>query len=719
MYDKKLSLEGVTDGVLDASGKAVVYDNTQNTLTINVPTDFGIPASSAIRLVGPITNATGDFETHLNGRELRVFENSLIEPSSGTAYRSLRIDTSGLNLPESRFELAETNLSILFETSQNLEAFVEGAVNPVEGAFETFNSKRIVVREIGSSAQRSTSQTTTAAASAISFGNTLIGTSAAKTALGLDTPSSKISWIDENNPPIKITYDELEQRFQFTADRTVLGTGTGSNFNAFSVYGATDAESTNGLGIPSSSAAEQVLIRGGEILSTESFIADGEEVRLNDKRYGISVQYNGDTKSFTVASGSTGETIAANGALGVGEDQKSSNIQIGRRIISTDGGGAADQSEVISLDNRIIGGGENALFGFGATKQDFTFQEGRGLAAAPAISTGRAAQGDLTEVFRLTSSNNENRFNVSVNGIAGIIDIPAGNYVGTTLASALEERINQITSPLTGEAVGGVTVRFSAADNNFTFTTGTTGESSTIKVKGAARLGLDDVPLGVGSVPKIFNLVQATNADGIALYVDAQGDVVTTPPESMVDGYYPLYIDEGELTFDKTGKLVSPKNNVRYEQQAEGFSISLDIDYSLSSQFAQPFSVLSVEQDGFTSGRLDGLEIDSSGTIRANYTNGQNNPLGKIVVANFNNQNGLKQIGNATYVETAVSGTPQVGEAGAEGFGNILSGSLERSNVDITEELVNLITAQRNYQASAKAIETTTSLTQTIINIRM
>ena len=118
-----------------------------------------------------------------------------------------------------------------------------------------------------------------------------------------------------------------------------------------------------------------------------------------------------------------------------------------------------------------------------------------------------------------------------------------------------------------------------------------------------------------------------------------------------------MYIDEGELTFDKTGRLVSPRNNVSYEQQAEGFSISLDIDYSASTQFAQPFSVLSVEQDGFTSGRLDGLEIDSSGTIRANYTNGQNTPLGKIVVANFNNQNGLKQIGNATYVETADLGT--------------------------------------------------------------
>ena len=223
--------------------------------------------------------------------------------------------------------------------------------------------------------------------------------------------------------------------------------------------------------------------------------------------------------------------------------------------------------------------------------------------------------------------------------------------------------------------------------------------------------------LGVGSVPQIFNLTQATNAAGVALFVNENGQVVESPPANLVEGYFPLYIDEGELTFDKSGQLVSPKNLVHYEKQEEGFSIDLNIDFSKSTQFAQPFSVVSVDQDGFTSGRLDGLEIDASGTIRANYTNGQNNPLGKIVVANFNNQNGLKQIGNATYVEQPF-GAPQVGEA-VRGFGNILSGSLERSNVDITEELVNLITAQRNFQASAKAIETTTSLTQTIINIRM
>jgi flagellar hook protein FlgE len=237
-------------------------------------------------------------------------------------------------------------------------------------------------------------------------------------------------------------------------------------------------------------------------------------------------------------------------------------------------------------------------------------------------------------------------------------------------------------------------------------------------VKGAAKLGLDDVPLGVGSIPTIVNLVQATNDAGVPLYVNAAGEIVETPPDNLVTDYYPLYIDEGELTFDKTGQIISPLNRVHYEQQASGFSISLDVDYSQSTQLSQPFSVNNLEQDGFTSGRLDGLDIDATGLLRANYTNGENRPLGKIVLANFNNQNGLKQIGNATFVETATSGTPSFGEAGAEGFGSIQSGSLERSNVDITEELVNLITAQRNFQASSKAIETSTQLTQAIINIR-
>ena len=699
----------VYDNEAVLGSNAISYDPSQNTLTITLPDDVSFDdfTSSSIRLIGE--DVTGD----LNGRELRI-----LEP---TADGDLRIDTTGLGLPEAiSTTVKNAGISLYFNPSQNVEAYFEGSEPTVDGVLETFDSKKIVIREIGSSANRRSDTSSNASAfSIVSDGDT---TDVALSALGLDgyiggQSSASIGWVDRRSPPVQVSFDEINQRLAFTVDRTVLGTGTSSNFNAFTVYGAADADSTNGIGIPTANNASEVLIRGGEVLHAGGFIADGDEIQLNDKRYGVQVGYNSDTKNFTVSSGTTGETIAADGALGVDTAQKASNIQIGRRNLI--GTGVVDPSEVINLDNQIIGNGSNVLMGFDSNSNDYLYTGGTGLASDAAVAVGRAAQSDLTEVFRLNSTNGENVFNVSVNGINGIIEIPAGNYVGTTLATALEQRINQISDPETGEVVGGVEVRYSPTDNNFTFTTGTTGSTSTIKVKGTARLGVADVPLGVGSVPKIFNLVQATNADGVALYVDASGNVVTSPPENLVEGYYPLYIDEGELTFDKTGRLVSPRNNVSYEQQAEGFSISLDIDYSASTQFAQPFSVLSVEQDGFTSGRLDGLEIDSSGTIRANYTNGQNTPLGKIVVANFNNQNGLKQIGNATYVETAVSGTPQVGEAGSEGFGNILSGSLERSNVDITEELVNLITAQRNYQASAKAIETTTSLTQTIINIRM
>ena len=711
-----------------AGGNKLSYDATQNTLSIYVlAADHTNANSASIQLQGE------DLDPKLNGRALRVLDaDGTRETIGGLTYVQLKVDTSGLALSDSSFT-DNSNIDLLFNPSSDVEAFFEGAESGTEGVLTTFNSKKIVLREIGSAATRTSTASSfdnafvidstqntaaTAAITALGLGDFVVDVSSAtQTQINTLATINRATWVDEKNPPIKVSYDDVNQRLQFTVDRTVLGTGTASNFNSFTVSGAAGASDTNGLGIPDAGNTRQVLIRGGEVMSAESFIADGEEIQLNDKRFGIQVEYNSDTKSFSVLSGTTGETISTNGAIGVDQNQKASNIQIGRRTILS--GGNTDPSETINLDTRIIGSGENALFGFGATRTDYIFAEGRGLASEPAIATGRAAQSDLTEVFRLTANNSENIFNVSVNGISGVIEIPPGNYVGTTLAAALEERVNQIADPDTGVAVGGVMVRYSAATNSFTFTTGTTGDTSTIKVKGTARLGLDDVPLGVGSVPKIFNLVQATNADGLALFVDAEGNVVTSPPENLVSGYFPLYIDEGELTFDKTGKLISPKNKVHFEQQADGFSISLDVDFSASSQFAQPFSVLSVEQDGFTSGRLDGIEIDSSGTIRANYTNGQNNPLGKIVVATFNNQNGLKQIGNATYVETAVSGQPQVGEAGSEGFGTIQSGSLERSNVDITEELVNLITAQRNYQASAKAIETTTSLTQTIINIRM
>ena len=730
VYDGVQAVATTPVNVNDSSGNAtnnaankMMYSTTENTLRIYF-TGLDATAANPIFAANGKIRLSGNFDAsetaqaqYLNGREFTISSVQYADATSNNTAGYIQINTTGLGFPDADFNVINTtgpNLQVAYSPSTNVEAFFEGSQNVYEDAPVNFASKKIVIREFGTAKQTDPGNDATAGA----FSNFTAtfqtnNTTGSKAMLGLQTytkgANETVQWVDELDPPVKVTYDEINQRLQFTVDRTVLGTGTDSNFNSFTVYGKSTATNTNNLGLVSKDDSPSTLIRGGEILSGESFVADGEEIQLNDKRYGIEVEYNSDKKSFKISSGTTGEQIAAQGALGVTDTQKASNIQVGRYALDATGS-VVDAADYFS--------GDNNLLGVGATKTEAEFTAGKGLSATAAKATGATATEPLNEVFRLSTTNGENVFNVSVNGISGIITIPPGFYVGSTLAEALQSKINQIMDPVSGETVGGVTARFNASTNNFEFTTGTTGDSSTIKVKGSARLGLDDVPLGVGTVPKIFNLVQATNANGVALYVNADGKVVETPPANMVEGYYPLYIDEGELTFDKTGKLINPKQDVHYEKQEEGFSISLDIDFGSSTQFAQPFSVLSVNQDGFTSGRLDGLEIDASGTIRANYTNGQNNPLGKIVVANFNNQNGLKQIGNATYVETAVSGTAQVGEAGAEGFGNILSGSLERSNVDITEELVNLITAQRNFQASAKAIETTTTLTQTIINIR-
>ncbi len=727
VYDGKKAVANAPANVNDsagngtnAAGNKIMYSTTENTLRIYFDTleaNAATPifaANGKIRLSGNFDASETAQAQYLNGREFTISSVQYTDPTSANTTGYIQINTTGLGFPDADFNVINTagaNLQVAYSPSSNVEAFFEGAQNVYEDAPVDFASKKIVLRETGTAKQTFPGILAGAGAFSAFDAQFADGADGTLDKLGLENAdrTEDSQWVDELDPPVKVTYDEINQRLQFTVDRTVLGTGTDSNFNSFTIYGKGTATDTNNLGLVSKDDAPDTLIRGGEILSGESFVADGEEIQLNDKRYGIEVEYNSDKKSFKISSGTTGEQIAAQGALGVTDTQKASNIQVGRYALDATGS-VVDATDYFS--------GDNNLLGVGATKTEAEFTAGKGLSATPATALGATATEPLNEVFRLSTTNGENIFNVSVNGISGVITIPPGFYVGSTLAEALESKINQIMDPVTGDTVGGVTARFNATTNNFEFTTGTTGDTSTIKVKGSARLGLDDVPLGVGTVPKIFNLVQATNANGVNLFVSADGKVVETPPENMVEGYYPLYIDEGELTFDKTGKLINPKQDVHYEKQEEGFSISLDIDFGSSTQFAQPFSVLSVNQDGFTSGRLDGLEIDASGTIRANYTNGQNNPLGKIVVANFNNQNGLKQIGNATYVETAVSGTAQVGEAGAEGFGNILSGSLERSNVDITEELVNLITAQRNFQASAKAIETTTTLTQTIINIR-
>lgn len=142
------------------------------------------------------------------------------------------------------------------------------------------------------------------------------------------------------------------------------------------------------------------------------------------------------------------------------------------------------------------------------------------------------------------------------------------------------------------------------------------------------------------------------------------------------------------------------------------------VDLGNTTQYGANFGVNDQRQNGYSTGRLSGLDVSDQGVIFARYTNGQSKSLGQVALASFNNTNGLSPVGETTWVETFESGQPIIGAPDTGTLGSIKASSVEESNVDLSAELVNLIIAQRNYQANAKTIETSDAVTQTIINLR-
>jgi len=195
------------------------------------------------------------------------------------------------------------------------------------------------------------------------------------------------------------------------------------------------------------------------------------------------------------------------------------------------------------------------------------------------------------------------------------------------------------------------------------------------------------------------------NQDG-TLDTEATGDIFVTNWDPIDGAGDPtgamtsLNLLEGGLP------LTEPATNSNFEIILDG-----------STQFGSSFAVSEVNQNGYTTGRLAGLEVDQEGVIFARYTNGQAQVLGQVALANFRNPEGLTPLGDTGWAESFESGVATVGSPGTASFGQVRASALEDSNVDISEELVGLIIAQRNFQASAKTIETMDQVTQTILNI--
>ncbi|TPG15675.1 flagellar hook protein FlgE [Sphingomonas oligophenolica] len=176
-----------------------------------------------------------------------------------------------------------------------------------------------------------------------------------------------------------------------------------------------------------------------------------------------------------------------------------------------------------------------------------------------------------------------------------------------------------------------------------------------------------------------------------------------------------------KLVFDATGKLTSPTAPVQFDavsMPGASAPLTLSEDFANTSQLTSAFQVIDRHQDGSAAGHLSGVSVNETGVVTASFSNGDSVAIGKIAVANFNNPGGLRQLGNSYWTATGVSGEPKLGSAGESGYGSLMTGTLEGSNVDITEELVALISAQRNFQANAKALDTANQISQTIFNIR-
>jgi len=175
------------------------------------------------------------------------------------------------------------------------------------------------------------------------------------------------------------------------------------------------------------------------------------------------------------------------------------------------------------------------------------------------------------------------------------------------------------------------------------------------------------------------------------------------------------------LSFNATGALVAPATMPQISIATPSPTtpaIVATLNVAGVTQYASPFGVTNLTQDGYTAGSFVGLSISEQGVITTRYSNGQTQASGMLALADFRNVQGLAPIGGNNWVETYASGQPLLGQPGQGKFGITRAGSLEDSNVDLTAELVNMMTAQRNYQANAQTIKTQDQVMQTLVNLR-
>jgi flagellar hook-basal body protein len=476
---------------------------------------------------------------------------------------------------------------------------------------------------------------------------------------------------------LKVSYDYATQGFKFVDGTSTITLKSGS------VSGSPIKNDVLGL-----TSTAVTLDEAGHYAA--KVLPNGNtSLRLSaEQRFGMEMTYDSVNKTFSLRSGTTGDRSS----LAV-----SSTNALGKTLL-----GLSDQAVSTSAIAK------------------------RGISSTPAVAVGTTPTVNISNNFAVDDTNN--KFVVTVDGVKGTVVIPTGSdYSLASFMSKLQKGINALASNTDGSpvTVNGVKVSYDELNSRFVFTTGTASADSFIKISGSSNWGLDQVEAGRGTTSTWINPTQHKDVVGGALqpkFIDGEGKETTSGDGfSVLPAWSPLYLDKGELTFDTGGNLVSPEEGTQLETVylagGKG-ALTINIDYSASTQYSSPFAVLSQGQDGAPEGDLVGITIGNDGLVSASFSNGTQKSLAKILLVNFSSPVGLRQIGDSSFLASAASGKPILGTAGSAGFGTLRAGATERANVDLTQELVDLITAQRNFQANAKAIETSTTMTSAIINMR-
>jgi len=210
--------------------------------------------------------------------------------------------------------------------------------------------------------------------------------------------------------------------------------------------------------------------------------------------------------------------------------------------------------------------------------------------------------------------------------------------------------------------------------------------------------------------------VTTATPDTWDVYMTVNGTQTSTTPQTLT------FNNAGALT-ETNGTVVATSDgdttfSTGTADLADGAEpLNMTLDFSDTTQYGGTFGVTSITQNGYATGQLSTVAIDSSGIVSAVYTNGRSTQLGQLAMANFANPQGLEQLGNTSWAQTYTSGDVVQGTADSAGFGSIQAGALESSNVDLTTELVNMITAQRSFDANAQVITTANQESQTVIQM--